>query len=883
MRHLAPLPARRPVPLSSRQHQGGFTLLQIALVLAMLLSLTFSLIYKSGDSFSKRTALDDTRRLALADMQLQQFVLANGRLPCPSVTANGDESVSGGHCSAQKGYLPYKTLGLVDGAYVFGEVPMLYGVYDNPLSVAVVDRTGTPLVGVTPIAGYYTGSDQVFFPTYDDETNTSTQLDPTNKRNAFDFCALLNKQMSAAYDNTGLGINRSSPVNAVYALAIPGMGARSSGSSTFNGQYDDKNRTDTLLFEAPETPVSDHYDDKTLYHGAADLYEHYRCDSIRQSVTLLAHSVSLQKEVADFASSNKDNATQGLFMDEVNVAINVWGLIQAIADVSSASEVLVESSALLATASALCPLPPWITCALIPVYATAEVNAGVGEGLAVTSAVLWGVSVGLSVASTVLYADIKSRINVDPVVPAASSSVSKADLDAKQAAYVSAKASAVTAYASLSALGGSTEAQLNTAQQAKAALVDTNISGGTDPTLNAALHDRLYGKTTTCVLVLPGDCSGFTLDPGPSNTTKYTRVDVAGIVPAVDGYYAALSLGGAGSPLGVSVPSTPTYDPAGHLVTPATPDAGATTALASGNANNADPSATTPAQALTALQTRESDYGTLLSAVAAFDAANIADATASTAGTQANRASTLATARNALGDQSWTPASSTSSLCSPACSTWMVGAATTGASGTSSGTAGSTTVNDYLTAYGTYQQKKNSQAVIDKARSLANTAWSARNDFKTVLCAGTNPNVAFAGAALDVGALDSNPPHNPLDLGKLDPGPWDNSENLPGATWNASGGNIAVTGLTCGNVAKVQPDSNSMKTKYCGSFTADLTAYPNPPVGGGTYVAKDSGGQTAADYTTLCAQMSTTSGQSRSVIKDADAIMKAVVGNGVAR
>ena len=132
---------------------------------------------------------------------------------------------------------------------------------------------------------------------------------------------------------------------------------------------------------------------------------------MNNSVSLLTEAVTIQKEVEDLSDSNAEDVTKGLVLNAVGIALATWEVIQDIAAISEASEQLGIASGLLASASATCPIPPWVTCALIPVYATAVTSASIGLGLAIGAAVSAAVGLGLEITATVLYADLKARIS----------------------------------------------------------------------------------------------------------------------------------------------------------------------------------------------------------------------------------------------------------------------------------------------------------------------------------------------------------------------------------------------------------------------------------------------------------------------------------------
>src|SRR5690606_33919042 len=113
-----------------------------------------------------------------------------------------------------------------------------------------------------------------------------------------------------------------------------------------------------------------------------ELYSLMRCEVTMRSLDLAANNIALEEEVIAFAESNQDSADEGVIMNAVGTAISVWGLAQSAAEIVSANEVLAISTGLLAGATAGCAVPPFATCALVPLYAGAVASATTGLNLA---------------------------------------------------------------------------------------------------------------------------------------------------------------------------------------------------------------------------------------------------------------------------------------------------------------------------------------------------------------------------------------------------------------------------------------------------------------------------------------------------------------------
>lgn len=854
---------------SERRLQRGMSMLELVLILGALAALITALSYKTTDYFTKSQALDESALLQVADRQLRQYIVANGRLPCPDTNGDGyaDGETDGLCNNAQKGYLPYKTLGMLDKNYVYGEVPMLYGAY-NQANLS------------------FTMQGQTFFPTYQDKENAAVQV--TTTRNIFDFCATLADLSSqASVVSAGLGVgNNSTRFNAVYALAVPGQSDRDAastgwaGSPTVNAQYDGRNATSPNLFELPQALLSPTYDDKTFFRSAPDLLEFYRCKSMNSAVSLLAEAVTVQKETEDLADGNAEDVARGLLMSKVGTAISVWGLLTSGAAIAEASEEIGISTGLLAAVTASCPIPPWVTCALIPVYTAALSSGTTGMGLAIAASALAAAQVGLNATGALLYADLKARTSTVPATPADTiSNISTDRLKELLANYVSSKAKAVTAFGKLP-VPAPTDADIAAAQTQrdnKLSTLNNNVNSVTDSALQGALRNNLNGSSATCTPSAGNTCAGYTArsipvtdangkivtnsDGTPQMTTLYTKDLTSspfspGVAPALANYYGALAQQGA-KPTATTVPS------------------GASQAVAdainNSNASLASAPTVDPATALGSANTVVSAYGSLLTATANFDQRNLDMAAAQSAyntavstfgagSSQAQAAqATLNTAtssrqaardslRTAMGDSSW-DTNTTTSLCGGGSTSgcgWMNNTTGSAGSANSLATTGSSATNDYISANANYESLAAYKKLKDAADTAANSAWSDRNTLKTGLCAVATPSAQFIGTS---------------SIANADPAAWDQSENV--LATDASGVPAPV-GLSCvGGGTPADTSSSSAaaaaaeKTKYC-------------TTGSSTY---DAG---------LCAAYSGT-GATRSTIRGADAITNTLIQKGIAK
>jgi prepilin-type N-terminal cleavage/methylation domain-containing protein len=90
----------------------GFTLTEVAIVLAIMGLLLGSTLFTLTAQVESRNRADTQRRLDDARELLLSFALVNGRLPCPGTTS-GEEAGGGttGCAASYSGFLPARTIG----------------------------------------------------------------------------------------------------------------------------------------------------------------------------------------------------------------------------------------------------------------------------------------------------------------------------------------------------------------------------------------------------------------------------------------------------------------------------------------------------------------------------------------------------------------------------------------------------------------------------------------------------------------------------------------------------------------------------------------------------------------------------------------------------
>ena len=97
-----------------RRAARGFTLVELAVVMAIVALLLGTLMYTLSAQSEQRNFEETRRRLEAARELLLAYAIVNGRLPCPATAAStGDESpAGGGACTTYYGgWLPARTIG----------------------------------------------------------------------------------------------------------------------------------------------------------------------------------------------------------------------------------------------------------------------------------------------------------------------------------------------------------------------------------------------------------------------------------------------------------------------------------------------------------------------------------------------------------------------------------------------------------------------------------------------------------------------------------------------------------------------------------------------------------------------------------------------------
>ncbi|MBU0594600.1 MAG: type II secretion system GspH family protein [Gammaproteobacteria bacterium] len=305
-----------------RNRNAGLTLVEMTVVLVIIGAIGMVLL-KFMPDFRKLPAIAHLTATSLSSAEdaLNGFILAQGRLPCPDTSGNGNEDCSAG---ASLGWLPVRTLGLNLPE------PVRYGVYRSSSASLPLDADLATL------------------------KNRYNPLLPPGvislQSNGLDFCAaLLNIARTPLGTLLTAGPQR---VPIAYGLAVAGAGDADGDGSPFDGM----NRI-AGQFELSGASRRADYDDETRAIGAAELLTRLGCTTRFSAVNGAARATYAAYDIDRFADlylrfrdldtetmqSNVDAAIWGIAFATVGVVITTSqaasAVLQAIISVGTSSVV----------------------------------------------------------------------------------------------------------------------------------------------------------------------------------------------------------------------------------------------------------------------------------------------------------------------------------------------------------------------------------------------------------------------------------------------------------------------------------------------------------------------------------------------------------------
>lgn len=355
-------------------HQKGLTLLEVALILALLGllgSLIFVLLQRADQYQSLQRASD---LLRTADRAVSGFMAEHNRLPCPDLDGDGLEDCTGG----EKGWLPVQTLGLHLSAPVPALPPIRY--LASPSLLQTGDR--------------FEPSRWDYWAKIPYDTSAVIELDHSN---GFDFCQQIEDVTRSGGEARVELPDGSTSYPIAWGLALPGE----------DGEFSARNGSASGVLESPARPAAPEYDDLVIARSLAEVADVYKCDQATASMHNMGMSVEMINEVEGQLAATRDSAIIASTTAGVKSAIALVNVIKAGIAMKGSVSALTEAISLLAKAIAGCAM--LVGCAMIPVYAAAVAAASTAVVSAGVAIALHATALALTLGATVETAIVAAR------------------------------------------------------------------------------------------------------------------------------------------------------------------------------------------------------------------------------------------------------------------------------------------------------------------------------------------------------------------------------------------------------------------------------------------------------------------------------------------
>jgi prepilin-type N-terminal cleavage/methylation domain-containing protein len=137
----------------AHHREKGFSLIEMAMVLVILGTLMGGVLVavsQTTENTRRATARNQLREIESA---LYGFAQVNGRLPCPATdSSNGYESLAGGACTRNHGFVPTTTLNLNGAINADG---LLLDPWQNPVRYSVAATTSPQFTNAASIDTFF--------------------------------------------------------------------------------------------------------------------------------------------------------------------------------------------------------------------------------------------------------------------------------------------------------------------------------------------------------------------------------------------------------------------------------------------------------------------------------------------------------------------------------------------------------------------------------------------------------------------------------------------------------------------------------------------------------------------------------------------------------
>lgn len=368
--------------------QQGFGLLEAGLLVLLLGGALVAGFVALKTRENSALRVQNLGVLAEVDRQLVSFASLYHRLPCPDLNRDGYEDLgaAGNACAtgAQKGWLPYKTLGVDEAGVHRGAQQLMYmvqrGAHD--LAAAASD-SWRPLAYRNETVGYTRTPGRVFAP-----LNVGTP----------DFCQRVQQAGSVpllAASHAHVDATPKRPV--AYALVHPGQGLGLSAFDQANANLGN------FQVEPPEKSwVPGVYDDQVRVRTASQLAAALDCDRLLPSIDQVSLGAEVVEEVNSQKITNTLVATVQTGVQTVKGGIAVVKLVKAGIQIGTASGYMALATAELAAATAGCVVV--VGCFALPHALASMTAAAVSMAASIVATLATGVSMYATIAAGVLTA-----------------------------------------------------------------------------------------------------------------------------------------------------------------------------------------------------------------------------------------------------------------------------------------------------------------------------------------------------------------------------------------------------------------------------------------------------------------------------------------------
>jgi len=262
----------------------GFTLTELAVVLAIVGLLLGAMMITFSAQVDRRNHADTQRRLDEAKELLIAFAIVNGRLPCPATCTNppvctagsaGDENpAGGGPCSTfTQGFLPARAIGFQPTS----TTGFAIDAWGNPIRYAVASTvqtgSGCPAVAAVPPSS----SASYWSPPFTTATPTGVTNAPTFIRANGIACAPGNTDLvvcSAAPGGTSCAAGQSvTNQNTVVALVLS-VGKNGAQGTGGTNEAENQDGDNVFVYRTPDpsSAPGGEYDDLTAWIPIGLLY-----------------------------------------------------------------------------------------------------------------------------------------------------------------------------------------------------------------------------------------------------------------------------------------------------------------------------------------------------------------------------------------------------------------------------------------------------------------------------------------------------------------------------------------------------------------------------------------------------------------------------------